>query len=174
MTQQKIVIEHKITELLELPKKTHRDVYLAIVERFLLRFPYNVNMDAFKQIGQRIGIGSDLAKQKVIDLEAAGYIEWNNWSLYPIFRINGNREEAVIALRERQGELEKEHTASMSSNEMYALLDTVCPHTRKQRDTELCSMHRWIECKNCKWNVQKPPETRIHTRSGNVITQEDL
>lgn len=160
MTQRKIAAERKqesktpldrIVEMLELPKKTYRDVYLALVERFLLHFPYNVNLEAWKQIGQRVGIEPTLAKQKVIDMEAAGYVEWKNWCLYPIFHVNGDHDEVVVALRELQAELEKERTAALSSEDMYALLNSMCPHTKRQRDNELCSLGRWEECERCKY-----------------------
>lgn len=159
MTKQRTIANEKektkepldcIIEMLELPKKTHKDVYLALIERFLLRFPYNVNLEAFKQIGQRVGIESDLAKQKVIDLEAAGYVEWRNWCLFPIFHINGNRDEVVIALREYQTELEKKRTAALSSEDMCALMNSICQHTKKARDPELCEMHRWDDCLLCR------------------------
>ena len=154
-TNQKELLNRKpldrIIEMLELPKKTHRDVYLALVERFLRRFPYNVNLNAFEAIGQRVGIESNLAKQKVIDLEAAGYVEWRNWCLFPIFHVNGDRDEAVIALREYQTELENKRTTALSSEDMYVLLNSICAHTHKQRDEELCSLKRWEECKGCKY-----------------------
>ena len=153
--QQKTEPLDRIIEMLELPKKTHRDVYLALVERFLRRSPYNVNLNAFEAIGQRVGIESNLAKQKVIDLEAAGYVEWRNWCLFPIFHVNGDRDEAVIALREYQTELENKRTTALSSKDMYVLLNTICVHTKTKIDPELCGLQRWGECKNCPHRIKQ-------------------
>jgi hypothetical protein len=172
MTQQKIAKEpeeyqtplERLLSFLRVPHKTYRDIYLAIVERYLSGKPYVIgfNETPYPAIAHRCNIEPALAKEKVTNLETMKWIriisvDNANRVLEPVWRTKKgiNQLRFAEALHSYRADIRKDEAEQTSTEEIYELMNSVCLHTHKAKDIELCSMHRWKECEECPHRKEK-------------------
>lgn len=116
---------NNVLRFLRLPHKIHRQVYIAIIERYLIKSPYYVGLyeAPYSRIGDRVGIEEETVKQKVKDLHRNKYIHFimteggMNRSIIPDFKLKDTQNAheflaALAAYREQQRSGDTKHTIS--------------------------------------------------------------
>ena len=145
---------------LQLPHKIYSDIYVSIIERRLSSKPLIQSEEAIAYLAQQVGIEHALMSEKIkamvrmdwIELEQIGKRDVNKlFVLSPIWRykVGIDKIKFAIAIREYKENIKEDKDCQMSTREIYALMNSVCAHTQKKRDEELCAMARWVECETC-------------------------
>ncbi len=154
-------LEYLLT-FLRVPDKKYREVYLTIVERYMSGKPYVIGFAAnpYPGIAYKCHIEPDLAKEKVANLEMMKWmriisVDNTNRVLKPIWRTKKGINELKFAeaLYSYYADIQRDEMEQTSTEEIYRLMNTICVHTHKQRDEEVCSLGRWGECKRCKYRI---------------------
>lgn len=160
MKQRKIALERKqesktplnrLIEMLNLPAKSELPVFIDVLSQSLIKPAYKNDKEGWRKMGQRLNMPVSKVKDRLLNLEAGGYIE-RAVLILPRFRLRHGytTEELAIALSRLKEELKANPSREVSSVELVELVNSICPHTKRQRDDELCSLGRWGECGGCK------------------------
>jgi hypothetical protein len=154
-------LEHLIS-FLYVPKKTYQIVYIAIVEKYLSGRPYTIgfNDDPYPAIAHKVNIEPGLAREKVVNLETMKWIRLQKVEntairvLEPIWRHKKEKSETefALALQKYRDDIKEDEAHQMSTEEIYTLMNSICPRTHEKRDEILCEVSRWVECKRCKYS----------------------
>ncbi len=144
----------RIVEILNSPGKSELPVFIEILSQSIVKSTYKNDKEGWRKMGQRLNMPISKVKDRLLNLEAGGYIERAVFIL-PRFRLKYGygMEELAIALHEFGLELKANPSREVTSIELIKLIDSICPHTHKQRDEEVCSLGRWEECKRCKYRI---------------------
>ena len=155
---------------LRFPNKIYRAIYIHIVERRLSSKPLLQNEEAIAYLAQQVGIEPALMSEKIrsmirmkwIELEQVGNRDVNQiFVLSPVWHYKPGIDKAkfAISLQDYRGTIKdiKEH--QMSTEEIYTLMMSICPHTREIIDGELCMCMRWPECETC--TIRKKEEVPL-------------
>ena len=145
---------------LRLPHKIYRDIYIYVIERRLSSKPLIQSEESIAYLAQQVGIEPALMSEKIkamvrmkwIELEQVGKREVNQiFVLSPIWHYKEGIDKIkfAIAIREYKENIKEEKECQMNMREIYDLMNSVCPHTEKNIDIELCRMGRFRECKTC-------------------------
>ena len=151
---------------LQLPHKIYRDIYISIIERRLSSKPLIQSEESIAYLAQQVGIEPALLSEKIqamvrmkwIELEQVGKRDVNQiFVLSPIWRYKAGIDKIkfAIAIREYKENIKEDNACQMSTQEIYALMNSVCAHTQKKRDESLCEMARWVECETCTYRGKK-------------------
>lgn len=172
MTKQRKVVEadeyetptQRLLSFLRLPHKNYQEIYLAITARYLRGNPYQVGWsDPYAQIGNKCHLEPDLAKEKVITLETMGWIKLQkvhgsiHSAFVPIWRIKKGikKEEFALALKAYHTEILKDNEEILTTAEILEIMNSICIVTKEKVNSEICALHRWGDCQNCKWGIHK-------------------
>ena len=172
MTKQKKLAEAEeyetplqvLLSYLKVPHKIYRAIYISIIERRLSAQPLVQNGTSISYLAQRVGIEPDLMAEKIknlvrlkwLELEEIGRRDVNQiFVLSPVWRYKEGIDEIkfAVALLEYRASIKIDMTQQMSTKEVYALMNSVCKHTKQAIDGTLCELSRWEECKTCLHSV---------------------
>ena len=155
-----------LLSFLHLPHKIYRDIYIDIIERRLSSKPLIQSEESIAYLAQQVGIEHALMSEKIkamvridwIELEQVGKRDVNQiFVLSPTwhYKVGIDKIKFAIAIREYKENLKEDKDCQMSTQEIYALMNSVCAHTQKKRDEELCEMAKWVECETCIYGGKK-------------------
>jgi len=144
----------RIIEMLNSPAKGELPVYIEVLSQSLTKPAYRNDKEAWRKMGQRLNMPVAKVKDRLLNLEAGGYVERAALVL-PRFRLKHGytTEELAVMLNDFREELKANPSREITSVELAELINLVCPHTKRLRDEELCSLGRWEECKRCKHHL---------------------
>ena len=148
-----------LLRLFETPNKTHLDVYLEILRRWVLKAPHNINMGCYEVMANKVGVEPDVIKKKVKTMDRAGFIDVNHWTLYPCFKLHDGvtTEDLAVALEKYRETIDIRKTKKRTiknPNTLWNLMMNICPKTKQYIDLTLCEMNRWPQCKTCKLRIR--------------------
>lgn len=153
----KTPLEVLLTFLL-LPLKIYREIYIIIIERRLSHRPLTMP-SAIAYLARRAGIEPELMSEKVKNMVNMKWLKIEHIGgnvnpvlvLSPIWRYKEGIDKAkfAIALREYKANIKEDETHQMTTEEIYTLMNSVCPHTEEKIDSDLCKLGRWEECQTC-------------------------
>ena len=149
-----------LLSFLHLPHKIYRDIYVSILERRLSSKPLVQNAGTNAFLAQCAGIEPTLIAEKIrsmvnmkwIEMEEVGKRQSNQiFILSPVWRYKSGIDEGkfALALRDYRAAIVEDTEHKMSTEEIYTLMNSVCPHTSTKVDPTLCEMGRWDKCKTC-------------------------
>ena len=145
---------------LYLPHKIYRSIYLYVIERRLSSNPLIQSEESIALIARQVGVEPALMAEKIknmtrmkwLCLEEAGRRDTNQiFVLSPIWRFTPGMNETkfAVALREYKAGITTDIEYQRSTEEIYALMNSVCKHTKEAVDESLCESDRWEECRTC-------------------------
>jgi hypothetical protein len=149
-----------LLSFLSLPHKIYRDIYISIIERRLSSTPLVHCAASTGFLARQQGIEPDLMSEKIqnmvrmkwIHFEQVGDRDSNQiFVISPVWRYKEDIDKAAfgIALQQYQGEIKEDKEHQMNTQEVYALMNSICAHTKELVDSELCKLGRFKECKLC-------------------------
>jgi hypothetical protein len=149
-----------LLSFLYLPHKVYRTIYINIAERRLSSKPLIQSEESLAYLAQQTGIEPALMAEKIknmvrmkwVELEQVGERDVNQiFVLSPIWRYKPGIDQGkfAIALQEYKAAIVQDKEHQMNTQEIYALMNSVCSHTEEKIDSALCLLARWEECKTC-------------------------
>ena len=175
MTQKKITEKVKEEEFLtpietllsflQLPHKIYRPIYIAVIEH-RLSIPLLQNDANMAFLAREVGIEPALMLEKIrsmvrmkwIEHEEVGKRQTNQiFVISPIWRYKSGIDKAkfAIALQEYKAAIVQDKQYQMNTEEIYELMNSVCPHTGEKIDKDVCKSLRWEECKTCLYKLEE-------------------
>ena len=142
------------------PNKIYRDIYIYVIERRLSSNPLIQSEESIAYLAQQTGIEPALMSEKIknmvrmkwIELEQVGTRDVNQiFVLSPIWRYKPGIDKIkfAIALQAYKVAIVEDKEYQMNTEEIYALMRSVCPHTHELKERDLCGLCRFEECKGC-------------------------
>ena len=159
-----------LLSFLRLPHKIYRAIYIYVIERRLSSKPLIQSEESIAYLAQQTGIEPALMAEKIknmvrmkwLELEQVGHRDVNQiFVISPIWRYKPGIDKVkfAIALRDYKVSIVEDKEHQMNTEEIYALMRSVCPHTHELKERDLCNLGRFKECKTC--NICKRKEEDI-------------
>ena len=151
----------RVLEFLQTPqKKANKEIYIIVIERRLS--PHPLTMSDIPYIARSIGLELPLVSEKVRNMIKMKWLKITHVGgivnpvlvLEPIWRYKQSIDEAqfAVALAEYHLNKEKDKELQVDIEQIYMLMNSVCPYTKTTKEEALCELARWPECKECRWS----------------------
>lgn len=168
MAKQKKIAEQEVYKtplevllsFLRMPHKIYREIYVIVVERRLSIKPLLHNEESIAFLAQQVGVEPALMAEKIRNMARMKWIEFEQvgdrdtnqiFVISPIWHYKPgiNEDKFAVALLTYRATSVEQKDHQMKTREIYALMNSVCPHTEEKIDSELCIMARFKECQTC-------------------------
>lgn len=144
---------------LDVPHKIYKDIYLIVME-YRLTTPLLQDDTSIAFLAREVGIEPTLMAEKIrsmvrmkwIEFEQVGNRDTNQiFVISPIWHYKTGVDKAMfaIALQQYKADIKKDKAYQMNTNQIFELMNSICPHTKEKIDNELCKLGRWVECQTC-------------------------
>lgn len=160
-----------LLSFLRVPYKIYRSIYISIIERDLSSKPLIQSEVSIAYLAEEANIEPALMTEKIKNMVKMKWIEFKQvgdrdtnqiFVISPIWRYKPGIDKAkfAIALQQYKAGIVEDKECQMSTEEIYELMSSVCPHTETKVDPALCELARWSECKTCTYNSQEGKEDK--------------
>lgn len=155
-----------LLSFLRMPHKIYRDIYIIVIERRLSAKPLLHNEESIAFLAQQVAVEPALMAEKVRNMARMKWIEFEQvgdrdtnqiFVISPIWHYKPGMDEAkfAIALLTYKATITELKGHQMKTREIYALMNSICVHTKEKIDGDLCKLARFQECQTCSHNLKK-------------------
>lgn len=148
--------QDRLKRMLNSPANAEIPLFFEILNQAILKPLYHNDKDGMRKLGQRLNTPIAKIKDKLLNLEAGGYIERAAFIL-PCYRLRHGftLETLAITLLDYETEIRNTPSRDINGAELITLMRSICPHLKELRDAKICALHRYPECEGCKWGCKQ-------------------